>query len=88
MRSGRGDTETAFSAEPDDLASQPGDVPSRLVDVCADVGPDLDDRLMHLALDLIFQTEGSLGENLLNMRLHVARLGIDDLKLFLDAEGK
>jgi hypothetical protein len=46
---------------------------------------DLDDRLVHLGLDLIAEDRWTRCEELRNVGAEVTRGGIDDLKLFLDA---
>ena len=59
------------------------------VDVGADLGADLDDRLVHLALDLIAEAPGALDvEQLGDVRAQLPRVGIDDLEFFLDADGE
>ena len=58
------------------------------VDVGADRRADLDDRLVHLALDLVLQPLLAFGKHLGDVRLQLARLRIDDLKLFFDPEGE
>src|SRR6266498_2328988 len=88
MRSGRGDPQPIIARDADDLAAQTDHFPSRLAHVLADRRADLDDRLVHLALDLILQPLLPLGEQLLNVGSQLARLWVDDLKLLFDAEGE
>ena len=52
----------------------------------ADFGAELDDRLMHLRLDLLFEHDLAAFENFLNVRTQFARLRIDDREFLLDAE--
>ena len=59
---------------------------ARLLDVAADAGADLDDRLVHLGLDALVQEDLALVEELLDVRAQLARLRIDDLELLLDPE--
>ena len=49
---------------------------------------NLDDRLMHLALDVIAECGRTRREQLRDMGPQFPRCGIDDLKLFLDADGE
>ena len=49
---------------------------------------DLDDRLVHLALDLIAERRRARREQLGDVRAQLPGLGIDDLELFLDADGE
>src|SRR5690348_7016726 len=86
MRPGRGDAQPVVVREPDDLASQPRDFSSRLGDVAADRRADFDHRVMHLALDLVLEPLLALGEELLDVRLELPRLRVDDLELLFDAE--
>ena len=64
------------------------DLRLELVDVGADFGADFDDRLMHLALQLIAKRRGARGEQLGNVRSQLPRIGVDDLEFFLNADGK
>ena len=59
-----------------------------LVDARADLGADLDDRLMHLALDVIAEGRRARREELGDVRPQLPRGRIDDLEFFLDADGK
>ena len=43
---------------------------------------------MQLRFDLLLQNDFTVGENLLDVRTQFARLGIDDLQFFLDAESE
>src|SRR5438876_5154848 len=52
----------------------------------ADFRAELDNRLMHLRLDLLFEHNFSAFENFLNVRTQLARLWIDNRELLLDAE--
>src|SRR6476620_2739195 len=88
MRARRADAQAGPAREADDLAAQPRDLAPRFEDVAADRRADLDHRLVHLALDLVVQPLFTLGEELLNVGPQLARLRVDDLKLFLDAEGE
>jgi hypothetical protein len=53
----------------------------------ADLRADLHDRLVQFRLDLPHDDVISL-ENLRDVRLQFARLRVDDLVLFLDADGE
>ena len=50
--------------------------------------PKLDDRLVHLGLDLLLERDLSAFENFVNMRTQFARLRIDDRELLFNSEGK
>ena len=88
MRARGGDAQSALAAEVDDLAPQPRHFAPRVLDVGADRRADLDDRLVHLALDLVLEPLLPFREHLRDVRAQLARLGIDDLELLLDAEGE
>ena len=49
---------------------------------------ELDDRLVHLRFDVLFQSDFAVVENLLNVGTQLARLRIDDLEFLLDPEGE
>ena len=54
----------------------------------ADFRAELDNRLMHLRLDLLFEHNLSALENFLNMRPEFARLRVNNREFLLDSEGK
>ena len=54
--------------------------------IAANLGAQLDDRLMHLRFDVLLQKHFAVGQDLLDMRTQLARLRIDDLKFLFDAE--
>ena len=82
----RCDAQSVFARELDDLAAQSGHLLARLFHILADRRPDLDDRVVHLTLDFVFEPLLAFGEHLLDVRFQFARLGIDNLKLLFDAE--
>ena len=88
MRSRGGDAHAVLARQADDLPAQPRDFRAGLGDVAADRRADLDDRVVHLPLDLVLEPLLPLGEELLDVRFQLARLRVDDLELFLDAEGE
>ena len=57
-------------------------------DVGANLGSKLDDRLVHLRLDVLFQRHFAIVKNLLNVGTQLARFRIDDLEFLLDPEGE
>ena len=57
-------------------------------DRLANLRAELDDRLVHLRLDLLLEQDLAALENFLNVRTQFARLGIDDREFFLDPERK
>ena len=86
MRACRGDAQSVFACQADDLAAQASDFAPCFGDVLTNRSADLDHRVMHLPLDLLLEPLLPLGKHLLDVRLQLARLGIDDLKLLFDAE--
>src|SRR5208282_2601112 len=62
---------------------------ARFLNVAADLGADLDDRLMHLRLDRLVQRQLGLGEDLRgNMRAQIAGLRIDRLVFLLNPDAQ
>src|SRR5260370_38721166 len=59
---------------------------ARMLDRIANLSAELDHGLMHLGFDLFFEQDLAAFENLLNMRLQLARLRIDNRELFFNAE--
>ncbi len=88
MRAGGGDAQAILARQADDLAAQAGHFLARFGDVRADRGANLDHGIVHLAFDLFLETLFPFGEHLLDVGLQLTRLRIDNLKLFLDAEGE
>ena len=57
-----------------------------VLDVVADAGADLDDGLMHLGLDALFEAELALGQHLGgDVRAEIAGLGVYGLVFLFDA---
>src|SRR5262249_45009884 len=88
MRSRRGDAHSLPVRQTHDLGPHFPDVAAHVADVLADAGADLDDRLVHLGLDPLFERELPLSEQLLEVRAKLPCLRIDDLELFPDAESE
>src|SRR5687768_11107730 len=88
MSSSCGNPEAAFARKLADLEAQPRDLAAGVGDIAADGRADLDDCVVHLPFDLILEALLTLGEHLLNVRFELARVRLDDLKLFFDAEGE
>src|ERR1700739_2590297 len=88
MCPGGGDAQTALAHEIDDLAPKPGHLAARFLHIAANRRADFDDGLVHLALDLVFEALLPFREHLGDVRAQLARFGVDDLKLLLDAEGE
>ena len=61
---------------------------AQLADVGADLRADLDDRLMHLALDLLPEHWRTRRQELGDVRPQFSALGVDDLEFLFDAEGE
>ena len=66
--------------------AEPHQLGPRLGRRLADLGADLDHRLVQLGLDLLAEDELALFEDLRDVRLQLPGRGVDDLVLFLDAE--
>ncbi len=71
-----------------DYSTQPDDICLRLLDVTTDHRSDFNHRLMHLGLDLLTENHSPFVQNFVDARPEVARRWIDDLELFLDADGE
>src|SRR5438132_539006 len=69
-------------------AAQACDVCASFLNILADSGTNFDLRLDHLGLDLLAEQHPPLIENLRHVRTQLARLRIDDLKLFFDTESE
>ncbi len=61
---------------------------TRVDDRLANFGAELNNRLMHLGLDLLFERNLPAFEDLLDVRPQLARFRIDDRELLFDAESK
>src|SRR5438477_3351421 len=88
MSTGGGNLQSVLRCKRCQLASKIDDLLSRASRVAADLGAELDHRLMHLRLNVLFQNHFAAGENLLNVRTQLARFRIDDLEFFLDSESE
>ena len=88
VRAGGGDAQADALRGIGEIAAIADDFLGQLADVRTDLGPDLDDRLVHLALDLIAEGGHARRQQLLHVRAKLPGLGIDDLELFLDADGE
>ena len=89
MRARGGDREADPLGRGRQLAPDCEQISSRSsLDVGADLRADLDDRLVHLALDLIAERRRARREELGHVRPQVSALGVDDLEFLLDADGE
>jgi hypothetical protein len=61
---------------------------TRVLDRIANLGAQLDDRLVHLGFDLLFEHDLAALENFLNVRTQLARLRIDNGEFLFNAESK
>src|SRR5690349_8255577 len=86
MRRSGDDHEAVFPGEAGDDAAQARDVLAGFLDVATNASPDLDHRLNHFRLDLLAEQHLAFLEDLGDVRTQFARLRIDDLKFFLDAQ--
>src|ERR1700676_142028 len=68
------------------LAAQVGHVFARIDNRLANFRAKLDDRLVHLRFDLLFERDLAALENFLDMRAQFARLRIDNRELLFNAE--
>src|ERR1700687_1833871 len=68
------------------LAAQVGHVFARVDNRLTDLRAELDDRLVHLGFDLLFERDLAALENFLDMRAQFARLRIDNREFLFDAE--
>jgi hypothetical protein len=84
---GRGDAQPDALGALGELAADMNDLVLELVDVAADLRADLDDRLVELALDLIAERRARR-EQLRHVRPQLPGLRVDNLKLFLNADGE
>ncbi len=80
-----GDLEAVARGQLDDRAAQVDQLGAHLRGRAADLGADLDDGLVQLGLHLLEEAVVRL-EDLGDVRRQLARLRVDDLVLFLDAE--
>src|SRR5450631_295171 len=88
MGAGRGDFQPIARREHGELAAQLNDLLPRTTHITANLRAKLDDRLVHLRLDLLFQNHFAVGQNFLDVRTQPARLRIDNLEFLLDAESE
>src|SRR5450755_2420269 len=88
MRAGRSDLESITRRQRGEFAAKLDHLLARATRVAANFGPQFDDRLMHLRLDVLFQDHLAVRENFLNVRAQLTRLRIDDLKFFLDSKSE
>src|SRR5207302_7434039 len=72
----------------DEFAARAMHFNAQLADVLADARTRLDDGLMQFVLHLLCDIRRSRGDELADVRTQLARRGINDLELFLDANGK
>src|SRR5205807_2815705 len=61
---------------------------ARVLDGITNLSAELDDGLMHLRFDLLFQHDLAALEDFLNVRAQLAGLRIDDREFLLDTESK
>src|ERR1700752_2494728 len=69
-----------------EIAARANDLRRQLLDRSADLGTDFDDRLVHLALDVIAESGRARRQELLHVGSQLPRVGIDDLEFLLDAD--
>ena len=75
--------------ELDHVVPQLANVFLRFLDVLADAGTDLDDGLVHLRLDLLFENPLALGDDLaVNVRTQIASFWIDGLVFLFNTDSE
>jgi hypothetical protein len=87
MGSDRGDLQPAAAGQFREFTPQFNHMRARVLDRIANLGAELDHRLVHLGFDLLLEQDFAALENLLNVRPQLARLRIDNRELFFDTEG-
>ena len=88
VRAGGGDAEAGLFRQAGQVAAEAGDGAARAGDVVADLGADLDDRLVQLGPDALLEEDLAALDDLLDVGFQLARDRVDDLELLLDAEGE
>src|SRR5438132_1796125 len=88
MRANRRNLEFAARGQRGQTTAQLRHMHPGIVDVAANFRAQLDHRLMHLRLDLLFEGNFAVFENFVNVRAQLPRLGIDNGKFLLDAQGE
>jgi hypothetical protein len=82
----RDEEEVVLFGERDHVAAEVEEILLSDLNALADAGADLDDGLVHLGLDALFETKFALGEHLgRDMRAQVAGLRVDCLVLLFNA---
>src|SRR5438105_3082837 len=84
----RRDLEPIARSKAGEIAAQTGNMVPGIGDIAAYLGAELDDRLMHLGLDPLFQHHLAVLENFLNVRAQLPGLRINNGKLFLDPKSE
>src|SRR2546430_879119 len=88
MGAGRSDFKSVARCEFRQLAAKMDHLAPRTASIVTNFRAELHHGLMHLRLDLLFQNYFAVGENLLNVRTQLPRLGINDLEFFLNPESE
>ena len=88
MRAGGSDFQPVLRSQFRQLSAKIDDLLPGITCVGANLRSKFDDRLVQLRSDPLLQNHLAVSENLLDVRTELARLGIDDLKFFLDAESE
>src|SRR5262249_24227924 len=88
MRPHRRDFYFAARRQLGKFRAQRSDVIASTANGIANFGAQLNDRLVHLRLDLLFERDSSAFENFVNMRTQFARLRVDDRELLFDSQSE
>ncbi len=87
MRCAGDEHQAMFVGEANHLAAEVEEIFAGLFDGGADIGADLDDRLVHFRLDLLMQQELAVGEHLgADVRAQIAGDGVDGLVFLFNAD--
>src|SRR5689334_2839712 len=86
MRAGGCNFQPAAPGHSRELATEADDLFAGIMHVLANIGAELDHRLVHFGFDLFFECDFAFTEDLLNMRAEFARFRINDLELFLNSK--
>src|SRR6516164_714256 len=88
MRSPRRDFYPAARRQLRQFRAQRNDVSARTPDGIANFGAQLNDRLVHLRFDLLFERDFSAFENFVNVRTQFACLRVDNRELLFDSQSE
>jgi hypothetical protein len=88
MRAGGRDLQAVLRSQFRQLSAKIDNLLPGITRVAANVGIQFHDRLVQLGFDAFLQDHSAIGKELLDVRTQFARLRIDDLEFFLNAESE